>query len=429
MTSRMTSDADAPHDASSLALPRELVVLIGEYTDYETRRSCVLAHRALAPVMEPYLAQDWHMPAAGRPFDGDAKTRALLKYKPRLNVLRLAVDAASDPTGAGWAAELAAALSRPRMPPRIRVDVEARANDAALLALMDVLAGWWPAAGCGLPVWLRCTVRRFSTALRVLEHCSCPSGWVDASASLHVHECVALADGDAARAQLLLERWRAGGRRRYVDALRLRPLHNAYASVDERPLLETAAAAALRELLTGCCRTLDVWINNTPTVLSAVASVVSVTDYVFDCPATDAMLAHLAANERLEVLELAHWDARTALNAGEAYVSALRGGRARLRLVGDALVDAALPGLLAATRAPVRVPICLRAATLPEAFLARRAVEALGAAPGQRDGVCVEYVAFALARRLQDVPLSELARRFALEASPASLRFFGLVPT
>ena len=402
-------------------LPRGVVARLGEAMDYRTRRGCVIAHRSLAPVMESFVVHEWCVPASGGAFDADAKARALLKYKPRLGLITLVVH---EDSGAGWAPELVAAIGCLRLQ-RAGVDVEvvARNNDAALLSLMDELAAWWPAGGAGVPVRLHCTLQRFTTALGLLEHCGHPRGWVERSATLEVRECVTLADGDAARVGRLLEGWRAraGEHRWTVDALSIAPRDPHLTSSHERPLLETAAASALRELLPGCCRTLKLLTDTRPSLLSGVASVVQIADYVHLCSRTYAMLEHLAGNERLEVLELGNWDARTALYAGGHFDRALRGGRAQLRLVGDAVEDMALPGLL--RHAATRFPVCLRACDSLQAFLARQACHPCHP-PDRRFGVSVEYVGVALEDRLQDVPLSELARRLPAEVDPERLLFF-----
>jgi len=398
-------------------LPRGVVARIGEATDFETRRSCVLAHRSLAPVMESFLAGTWRVPASGGAFDAEAKASALLKYKPRLRRITLAVD---EDSGAAWWPELVAAIGCLRLQ---RADISVRVttwnNDAALLPLLDALAAWWPAGGGGVPVQLCCSLQRFTTALGLLEHRGHPRGWVDPSATLDVHECVTLADGDAARVDRLLEGWRAAEPRWSVATLSIASNDAHRTSYSERSLMEQPVAAALRELLPGCCRTLHLRIDSRPTLLSGVASVVHIVDYVHECQRTSAMLEHLASNERLQALELRNWDSRTALYNGARFDRALRHGRVQLRLLGDAVEDLALPGLLRI--AATRFPVCLFVQNALEAFIARSAAADCHQ-PDRRFGVSVEY------RdgygSLQAVPLPELACRLPTEVDPERLLFY-----
>jgi hypothetical protein len=405
-------------------LPPLAVAHVGRFLDYDSRRSCALAHRGLRHVMEGYDAASW----AVRPgCEFGVKARALLAYKPAVSCLTLTVDAASAPLTEAQAAELGAFLGRLGTPSECsaRVNAASGSDGAALSSVLRCVL-----ASARRSAKLVCTVPSFSHALLVLDEA------LEALEALEVvvNGCAVLAGDDAARAARLLAGWQqtaAPGARRRLAGIYFTPDGDELGSIDDRENLMSAyLQETVRSLLGAAFRVLSVRLVRFPTLLSGIAHRVCVCGHLCGDALSRQLVQHLAGNAALTHLSICSLDPHDLIRLPQL-ADALREG-VLLTLYHDATRDPALGGFVAAVLGTTRAAVELRVdgPDFAQAVAARRALDLVRRAcpAGTAARLTCTFSGEAAALGHDRMTLPQLEAALARSAPPWQRLLFGIAP-
>jgi hypothetical protein len=399
-TCRGPKDAAAAAAAAAASLPDlppTVIAHLGALLDLPTRRSCTLAHRRFANVMELLQLAEWPVRAD---VDYAAKGRATLLRKPNVSVVRLVVDYSGD---AGWTCGVAVEQTRAILdalaampdvrcvevftggPAAARMQQQQQQQqqlgspadgDAVLLQLLWLLV---PALPPHVRLWhFRIRVRRLSTA-------------VDAAATVLQREkpaslCVTVDDNDSVPTDRVVS-WLealAAAQPRGVDR---------FEWLTARPSLQQQQQQQQqqRERVEVALRALSSWVAadwGTP-ALGVADDVVATQRHRLSpaCAESVAGLRRLASGAALKVLRVACADLSafaSAPGAMDALAAALRGRQrsppAPLLFLGSACVlDPALDAFLDALLPETACAVALLAPDPASAAVACRAIARLRA--------------------------------------------------
>ena len=291
-----------------LSLPCNVFEAIGGHLDYLSRRSCLLAHRCLAPTMFAHTFQDWTL-RDGQPFD--KKIASLLKWRPRLSTLEVVVREEFD------VARFVDALDR-GLPPSVGLFVKCEECDGAVKALLSSLRP-------NNKVRVYGKLQRFAAFLDVMDHCS--AGRLSADWLRVMNHAELDDEDDIERVRRLTMSWHA------------RPWTVASVGISP-PLLNDNAVRptnpAILALLTRCVSRLHVCCGS-PTALSRIAHSVNCRGILCDNAGSVEFMEDLANNPNLSTLILRRWTTKAVLVGLKAlFDRATKHGQVTLQLYGDA---------------------------------------------------------------------------------------------
>jgi hypothetical protein len=381
-----------------MILPSDVVELLGSYMDYPTRRSCLLAHKSLAPTMNTFVGQIWEL-REGQPFD--KKIASLMKWKPRLHLLNLIISEALD------VESLAKALLE-RLPSTVDIVIQCDECDAAITPLLTALSSHRKEK-----VVCFGYLQTFTAFVDVMDHCS--RGWL-AAGNIVIRNHVELDDDCIDRVKRLEKSWHV--RPWTIPSVRFDPEAPAYVSVHEKDLMKKAdAASSICNLLALCVKDISISIGAFPTLLSRVAHQVSSNGHLFNSVGGAEFMEDLSQNPNLRTLELSRWNSQIVLHQRELFQRLVKNGQVNLRLCNEAIKDPSLGNMILTTTC--KIELCVKDAI--GAFIARRAVDSLKARISPRR---VKILYAGDAEGLADVPLATLAAKVVEEEDPAVCTYF-----
>ena len=380
----------------ALSLPADVVEVIGKNLDFATRKSCLLAHRSLAPTMYAHTFQDWEL-RNGQLFD--KKFASLLKLKPRLSSLVLVVREEFD------VARFVGALER-FVPSSVGLVVKCGECDAAIGPLLRALS-----LRRRQDVQVYGTLQRFGTFVDIMEHCS--DGWLRSTArNITIRNHVELDDAGVERIKRLARSWH--DRRWTIDCVDIVPVYPNQNEI----MADADAARSIRDLMTWCVKRINIhtW---SPSLLSSVAHSVGCGAHLMNNAESVRLLEDLCNTPNLDTLILSRWDSRLVVDQRALFGRVMKNGRVKLQLDGHAVKDPSLGNVILATACKVELEVH---DTLG-AFVARRTVESLKSriAP---DRAKITYVGGREVQILADVPLDVLGAMVVNEEDPVVWTYF-----
>ena len=375
-----------------LSLPCHVIEAIGGLLDHPSRRSCLLAHKSLAPTMFARTFHTWTL-RDGQPFD--KKFASLLKLQPRLTSLAVVVREEFD------VERFVDALDR-GLPPSVELIINCEECDGAIKTLLQALSSIRPNR-----VELFGELQRFTTFLEVMDHCS--AGWlsvVGLSVMNYFHVDV---EGNVERIRRLTRSWHE----RPWTVVNVLEIYSW--ELDD----VFVGASPIQDLLKRCVRRLFVSCQM-PTALSRVAQhlecrwILAYNNIEF--------MEDLANNPNLRVLIVREWISKVVVvNQKALFDRATKHGQVTLRLCDGALKDPSLGNVLLATSCKVELMVT----DALGAFVAWRTVESLKSRLPP-DRVTIKYVTDE-ARSTVGLSLADLAARIAGEQAPAVCAYFDVM--
>jgi hypothetical protein len=364
---------DEEEGASILSVP-DVVECIGQYLDQDSHRSCVLAHRDLAPVTRGSTFGHWKV----RPDNDYArKTCFLLRYKPRLATIRLTVDGSSTPLTTRQEGDIDDVSSFVSVEVVHKRGRETR-SDAKAETLLSVLQSIQAPR-----LLLSESYTDFPSALRVIELC-------EEVHDIEIHEGC-LTDDDVNRLRRIVHEGKTVNYVRFFD---------------DGGSCSTAGRPEVVRLLRDMAVELTIASGAAFSVLARVADRVRFRDRIRQWRA----FKHLGGNTRFTTLSFENVDMSAALFMCEPPITDVLREGDTLELGGVAVQSLDLPGFLSSVLAETRCNVILHVDTLLGRLITARAMEHIAEA---------DPVALALVRVVECCEPAqdsddEIRRRFAI---------------
>jgi len=376
-------------------LPSHIMTVIGKSMDFTTRRNCILAHKSFAPIMYSYTVEAWDAPFAL--FEN--KIKALLKYKPLLNVIYIRINDNFDVDSFMSALHF--------FPLSVQLCFICACDTRTILLLRALKTR------CRNNVFLRGTLQSFSTFLDVLELCT--NGWLSVE-TICIQNYIVLNDKDEERVVALLKSWHEQPWK--INSIDFKPEHLYDAYLYETPIIHKQnVAQSVRDLFSCCCNNISLQISRNPTLLSCVANHINNSrSFLNNSTELIPFLEDLASNPNLKTLVVQNVDHSIFFKYKPLFERVMKNGRVWLYLGGDAIVFPALATFCRVNNFPIVLNVHNKVTT----YLARKVVEELA----HTRRITITYFEGTLAFKI--MPLKELAALIVAEEDPAFCAYYNI---